>query len=135
MLANSFRRHIRPRSRSRVSPRGGVGRGAAATGLVTDGPCLESAVNARLRRQAVGLSDTPGLLVAAIEPASPADAAGLARGDLIVEMNGDPALSVVAAAEMLHHLPADQDLELTVLRGNERHKIRLDRRLPGPAAR
>ena len=70
-----------------------------------------------------------------IEPNSPADAAGLARGDLIVDMNGDPALSVVAVAEMLHHLPADQNLELTVLRGNERHKIRLDRRLPGPAAR
>jgi DNA-binding MarR family transcriptional regulator len=103
---------------------------AASLGLT-----LESAVNARLRRQAVGLSDTPGLLVAAVEPASPADAAGLARGDLIVEMNGDPALSVVAVAEMLHHLPADQDLELTVLRGNERHKIRLDRRPPGPAAR
>ena len=104
---------------------------AASLGLT-----LESAVTARLRRQAVGLSDTPGLLVAAVEPASAADAAGLARGDLIVEMNGDPALSVVALAEILHGLPAHMDLELTVLRGNEPRKTRLDRRrLPRSPAR
>ena len=87
------------------------------------GLSLEPAMAARMRRQAVGLSDTPGLLVAGVEPASPADTAGLTRGDLIVEMNGQPALSVVALAELLDQLPADQDLQLTVLRGNEPHKI------------
>jgi DNA-binding MarR family transcriptional regulator len=84
---------------------------------------LESAPVARARRQAVGLSDTPGLLVASVEPASPADTAGLARGDLIVEMNGQPALSMVALAELLHQLPPDQPLRLTVHRGNMPHKI------------
>ncbi len=83
------------------------------------GLSLESAVVARRRRQVVGLSDTPGLLVGTVDPDGPADRAGLARGDLIVEMNGRPALSAVALAELLAELPADDCLRLTVLRGDE----------------
>lgn len=85
------------------------------------GLTLESAIVARRRRQAVGLSDTPGLLVAAVEPQSPADAAGLARGDLIVEANGQPALSGIALAEIVDRLPAGRAVELVLLRGNEPH--------------
>jgi DNA-binding MarR family transcriptional regulator len=89
------------------------------------GVTVESAVVARRRRQAVGLSDTPGLLVAAVDPGSPADRGGLARGDLIVEMNGQPALSAVAFAELLATLPDGYPLRLTVLRGNEPHPIEI----------
>jgi DNA-binding MarR family transcriptional regulator len=86
---------------------------------------LESAIVARARRQAVGLSDTAGLLVAAVEPGSPAEAAGLAKGDLIVEMNDQPALSAVAFAELLDELPAHQGVRLTVLRGDRPRGIEL----------
>jgi hypothetical protein len=89
---------------------------------------LESPIVARHRRQAVGLSDTPGLLVAAVEPGSAADSAGLTQGDLIVEMNGQPALSTVALAELLAELPDDRALQLTVLRGNETRRVRLHTR-------
>jgi S1-C subfamily serine protease len=50
---------------------------------------------------------------------------GLARGDLIVEMNGWPALSTVAFAELLEDLPERQGLQLTVLRGDTPHSIAL----------
>ena len=85
------------------------------------GLTLESAITARRRRQAVGLSDAPGLLVAAVEPRSPAEAAGLARGDLIVEANDQPALSGIALSEIVDRLPAGRALELVLLRGNEPH--------------
>jgi DNA-binding MarR family transcriptional regulator len=83
------------------------------------GLTLEPAITARRRRQAVGLSDTPGLLVAAVEPGSPADAAGLARGDLIVEADDQPSVSAVALTELLDQLPDDKPLHLTILRGNK----------------
>lgn len=95
---------------------------AAGLGLT-----LEPARTARRRRQAVGLSDTAGLLLAAVEPDTPADCAGLARGDLIVEMNGQPALSVVALADLLNELPDNGGLYLTVLRGNEPRRIEIPR--------
>jgi predicted metalloprotease with PDZ domain len=85
------------------------------------GLTLDSAIVARRRRQAVGLSDTPGLLVAAVEARSPADSAGLVRGDLIVEANGQPAVSAVALAELIDQLPGEQALKFGFLRGNEPH--------------
>jgi len=91
------------------------------------GLTLESAIIARRRRQAVGLSDTPGLLVAAVEPASPADTAGLARGDLIVEADGQPSISAVALAELLAALPDDKPLRVTLLRGNESRRAAIAR--------
>jgi DNA-binding MarR family transcriptional regulator len=89
---------------------------------------LESPILARRRRQAVGLSDTPGLLVAAVEPGSAAESAGLTQGDLIVEMNGRPALSTVALAELLAELPDNRALQLTLLRGDETRRARVHTR-------
>ena len=82
---------------------------------------VESAITARRRRRAVGLSDTAGLLVAAVTPQSPADAAGLIRGDLIVEANNKPAVSAVALAKLIRQLPDGKNLQLKVLRGNQCH--------------
>jgi hypothetical protein len=84
---------------------------------------LEPAAVARMRRQAVGLSDTPGLLVASVEPASAAEKAGLARGDLVVGMNGQPALASSPSPSCSISCPGDQDVRLTVLRGNKPHKM------------
>jgi DNA-binding MarR family transcriptional regulator len=86
---------------------------------------LESAPVARRRRQAVGLLDASGLLVAAVRPGSPADAAGIARGDLIVEIDGRPVLSTVTLAELLEAAAAGQLLSVGVLRGDRRRTLRV----------
>ena len=66
------------------------------------GLTLEPAHVARSRRQAVALSDHPGLLVVDVAAHSPADEAGVQRGDLITSLNGNPVLSsVVFASELL----------------------------------
>ena len=96
---------------------------------------LESAVIARRRRSAVGLSDTPGLLVGAVQPGSPGDSAGFARGDLIVEMDGAPIVSAVTFAEKVQQLPDGGSLRLTVLRGNEQRTLRLGRHAKRSRAR
>jgi DNA-binding MarR family transcriptional regulator len=62
---------------------------------------LESPI-ARSRRAAVGLSDPPGLLVAAAPaPGSPAASAGLQQGDLITEVDGRRIRNGLAFAAVL----------------------------------
>ncbi len=46
-------------------------------------------------RRDVGLPERPGLLVRAIDAASPAAAAGIRRGDLLVAANGEPLRSLI----------------------------------------
>jgi DNA-binding MarR family transcriptional regulator len=86
---------------------------------------LESAYVARRRRQSVGLSDTPGLLIASVAAGSVADKAKLARGDLIVAVDGLPTTSTVTLAEFLDGVTDGQRLRFTVLRGNESRTMRL----------
>jgi DNA-binding MarR family transcriptional regulator len=86
---------------------------------------LESAYVARRRRQSVGLSDTPGLLIAGVAAGSVADKAKLARGDLIVAVDGLPTMSTVTLAEILDGVTDGQRLRFTVLRGNESHTMRV----------
>ncbi len=101
--------------------------GASAAHL---GLRLESAPMARQRRQAVGLSDTPGLLISDVESGSIADQAGLARGDLIVAVDGIPVVSTVTLSDVIERSTDDQRLKITVLRGDTKKKITL-RASPG----
>jgi DNA-binding MarR family transcriptional regulator len=83
------------------------------------GLVLEPAHVARERRHAVGLSDPPGLLVAEVRPGSPAAAAGLRRGDLLVAVAGVPVRSGVQLTRQLADLAGRRTLAVTVLRGEE----------------
>lgn len=85
---------------------------------------VESAAVARKKRIAVGLSDVPGLLLTAVEPGSPAEIAGLQRGDLIVEIAAQPVRNAAALTEALD---AGDSVELTVLRGDEPRSVILER--------
>lgn len=87
---------------------------AAALGLT-----LEPAHLARKRRQAVGLSDTPGLLVTEVAAASAAAGAGIERGDLITAVDGTATTSSVGLAMLLEDLKHRRTADITLLRGND----------------
>jgi len=84
---------------------------------------LEPAHVARARRTAVGLSDTPGLLVAAVLAGTPAADAGIARGDLIVAVDGRELHSHAALAGAVSDARDRGCLRLSVLRGEGRAEV------------
>jgi serine protease Do len=81
------------------------------------GVALVGARQARQLRAAVGLEPIDGLLIQAVESGSPADRAGVARGDVIVAIDGavvsdpDPLYAALDAA-------AVGDLALKIVRGS-----------------
>ena len=95
------------------------------------GLTLEPAHLARQRRQAVGLADRAGLLVAAVRPGSPAAQAGIERGDLLTRLDGQPVISSTGLALLLDGLADRPSATAVIVRGNEESSVEI--RLPGPA--
>jgi len=93
---------------------------AARLGLV-----LEPARLARARRQAVGLSDRVGLLVASVEPGSASDVAGVERGDLLTSLDGMEVISSTGLARQLENLLGRRTARAGLVRGNEDMTVRL----------
>ena len=89
------------------------------------GLTLEPAHLARTRRQAVGLSDTPGLLVTDVAAASAADEAGIERGDLITAVDQTATTSGVGLAMLLEDLRHRSTATITLLRGNDQVTTRV----------
>jgi serine protease Do len=78
---------------------------------------------ARRLRTAVGLPERDGVLVRAVEADSPADRAGMERGDLIVAAGGQRVERVDALYEVLDGASTGEELEFTVLRALEERQI------------
>jgi serine protease Do len=78
---------------------------------------------ARRLRTAVGLPEREGVLVRAVEDGSPAQRAGIERGDLIVAAGGKPIERVDALYEALDGLGPDTQLELGVVRALEERTL------------
>ncbi len=78
---------------------------------------------ARRLRRAVGLEERDGLLVRDVEDGSPAEAAGLAQGDLIVAAAGRSIATADDLFEAMAALSADAALEVQVLRGAEERTV------------
>ena len=95
------------------------------------GLTLEPAHLARQRRQAVGLADRAGLLVAAVQPGSPAAQVGIERGDLLTRLDGQPVISSTGLALLLDGLADRPSATAVIVRGNEESSVEI--RLPGPA--
>jgi serine protease Do len=97
---------------------------ALASGKAAARPRLGIAIAparaARRMRAAVGLPERDGLLVRGVETGSPADEAGVQRGDLLVGVNGRPLSSV---DELFDVLEAGGEIELSVLRGTEERTV------------
>ena len=85
------------------------------------GVALASPAVARKLRGAVGLPERDGLLVRAVEAGSPADLAGIERGDLLVAVAGRP---IATPDDLFDALDTAGDaLELTVARGLEERQL------------
>jgi serine protease Do len=78
----------------------------------------------RLRR-AVGLPERDGVLVRAVEESSPAAAAGIERGDLIVAAAGQAVAGVDALYETLEGIEAGGALEIEIVRGTEEIEVKV----------
>jgi S1-C subfamily serine protease len=77
---------------------------------------------ARRLRRAVGLPDAEGLLVRLVEEGSPAEAAGLGVGDLLVAAAGRPLVVVEDLHAVLDPFEGEA-IELRVLRGTEERTV------------
>jgi S1-C subfamily serine protease len=78
---------------------------------------------ARRLRRAVGLPERDGVLVRAVEEGSPAEKAGIERGDLIVLAGDHPLDRIDAVYEALDAARAEGSIELTIVRGNEERVV------------
>ncbi|MFN2197317.1 MAG: PDZ domain-containing protein, partial [Anaerolineales bacterium] len=67
----------------------------------------------------VQYDDQEGILVSAVEPGSPAEIAGLVRGDIILEVNGNPVNNLLDLQSILAESKAGETVKLTVLHGDE----------------
>jgi DNA-binding MarR family transcriptional regulator len=81
------------------------------------GVAVATAAVAKRMRRAVGLADESGVLVMRVKRESPADAAGLARGDLVTAAGGSAVRSIGDLERAVR--AADGSLSLSVLRGAE----------------
>jgi serine protease Do len=78
---------------------------------------------ARRLRLAVGLPDRAGVLVRSVADASPAERAGIERGDLIVHAGTDEVDGVDALYRALDAVTPGTALELEILRGTEERRV------------
>jgi S1-C subfamily serine protease len=96
---------------------------ALASGQSSDRPRLGVAIApphvARRLRRAVGLSERDGLLVRWVEEGSPADRAGIEKGDLIVAAAG---AAVEGIDDLEPHLGGDA-VKLAVVRGDSEREV------------
>ncbi len=76
---------------------------------------------ARRLRRSVGLPEREGILVRGVEDESPAQAAGIAEGDLLVAAAGRP----IADVDSLHEILGDAGfpLEVTLVRGTDERTV------------
>lgn len=78
---------------------------------------------ARRLRRSVGLPERDGLLVRGVEDGSPAQAAGLAEGDLLVAAGDRSLVEVDDLYDLLDATGPGGAIELTVLRGSEERVV------------
>jgi len=74
-------------------------------------------------RQRGSTEFTHALLIVGVSDQSPADAAGLLVGDIVVSFDGHPVQSPVDLLELLHGRPAGRAVTVRVLRGGTAHDI------------
>jgi S1-C subfamily serine protease len=71
----------------------------------------------------LGLRQTSGVMIASLEPDSPAAQAGLQPGDIVLALDNEPVTGVDDLVRLLGARRIDLATKLTVLAGNERKQI------------
>jgi serine protease Do len=99
-----------------------LGRGEAPSRRRLGVGLAPSHVAQQLRR-AVGLPERTGLLVREVEDGSPAEKAGIAEGDLIVEAGGRAIGSVDDLFEALGAAKSSEPISVTIVRGTEERSV------------
>jgi len=74
--------------------------------------------------QKLGSSATEGVVVATVQPGSPAEKAGLRERDVIVALNGRPVRTASELRARLGLMAVGEDVELRVTRGSETRTVR-----------
>ena len=90
------------------------------------GVALASPGAGRRMRSAVGLPERDGLLVRGVEDASPAHAAGVLAGDLLVALGGVELRSLDDLHHALDGAAGETPLELRVVRATEERALAID---------
>ena len=73
----------------------------------------------------LGVATLAGVVVAAVQPGSPAEKAGLRERDIVVAMNGRPVNSAAELRARLGLTAVGEDVELRVIRGGETRTVRV----------
>jgi len=68
----------------------------------------------------MGAVDVPGVRLSAVRPGSPAEAAGLRAGDVIVEFDGKPVRDLQGYSDALYARKPGEEVKVVVMRGAER---------------
>ena len=69
--------------------------------------------------------DTPGLRLTGVRAGSPADSAGLKAGDIVVELAGKPVTDLQSYSDALYGNKPGDEIDIVVVRGRERVKVRV----------
>jgi S1-C subfamily serine protease len=77
-----------------------------------------------LKRTAGG-QDEPGLVIVRVLEDSPAERAGLTRGDILLEINGQEVNNIIEVRRILAELRAGEWIDLSVRHGDEEKSLRL----------
>ena len=72
-------------------------------------------LNGEIRQQLGLSSNVHGVVIQAVQPGSAVEAAGLRRGDIIVEIDRKPVRSVSAFVRIARRIPSDAEVLLTIL--------------------
>ncbi|KST66960.1 PDZ domain-containing protein [Mastigocoleus testarum] len=67
--------------------------------------------------------ETKGILIVKVFPNSPAETAGLRRGDIITEVSGKPTTDAKEVIEIVNSSNVGESLPLTVTRGDKKNSI------------
>ena len=74
-------------------------------------------------QQQYGLSRSSGLLIAQVAPNSPAAAAGLQQGDIIVKVNGEDITDSVALVTLVRGMKPGDQVQLTIDRNGQEQTV------------